>query len=42
VNVLNQPTTDPAEDGMVVIQDPAGGADAEKGSVVTITVARLS
>jgi beta-lactam-binding protein with PASTA domain len=41
VRVLDQPTSDPAEEGTVVEQDPVGEAEAEKGSVVTITVARL-
>jgi PASTA domain len=41
VNVVDEPTSDSAEDGTVVGQDPAVGTDAEKGSLVTITVARL-
>jgi beta-lactam-binding protein with PASTA domain len=42
VKAVDEPTADPSEDGTVVNQDPVGGAEAEKGSVVTITVARLS
>jgi beta-lactam-binding protein with PASTA domain len=42
VTVVDEPTADPAQAGTVVSQDPAGGAEAEKGSTVTITVARVS
>jgi serine/threonine-protein kinase len=42
VAVVDEPAADPARAGTVVGQDPAGGADAEKGSTVTITVARVS
>lgn len=42
VTVVDQPTSDPDQDGVVVDQDPPGGADAAKGSTVRITVARLS
>jgi serine/threonine-protein kinase len=42
VQVVDQPTSDVTEDGLVVAQDPPGGTQADEGSVVTITVARLS
>jgi serine/threonine-protein kinase len=41
VEVLDEPTDDPARDDVVVAQDPSGGARAEKGALVTLTVARL-
>jgi beta-lactam-binding protein with PASTA domain len=41
VNVVDQETADPAEDGVVLAQEPAGGMAAE-GSVVTLTVGRLT
>jgi beta-lactam-binding protein with PASTA domain len=40
VTVVDQPATDPAEGGTVIEQDPTAGSNAEKGAVVTITVAR--
>jgi beta-lactam-binding protein with PASTA domain len=39
--VLERPVSDPAEDGIVMRQSPAGGAPATRGSTVTITVGRL-
>jgi beta-lactam-binding protein with PASTA domain len=42
VNVVDEPTAEPSEDGKVVAQDPAGGTSVEKGSFVTLTVARLN
>jgi beta-lactam-binding protein with PASTA domain len=42
VTVVDQPTADPAQAGTVVSQDPAGGAEAERRSTVTITVARVT
>jgi len=42
VEVQDEPTTDPAQDGIVVGQDPAGGTQAAAGSTVTIVVARFS
>jgi beta-lactam-binding protein with PASTA domain len=42
VTVVDEPTADPTRAGTVVSQDPAGGAEAEKGSSVTITVARVA
>jgi serine/threonine-protein kinase len=41
VEVLDEPTDDPARDGTIVAQDPEGGVRAEKGALVTLTVARL-
>jgi eukaryotic-like serine/threonine-protein kinase len=42
VSVSDDPTDDPAEDGIVVAQDPPGGNRAEEGSTVVIFVARFS
>ena len=39
VTVVNQATVTPADDGLVIDQDPNGGTSAVKGSTVTITVA---
>ncbi len=39
--VVNQPVTEPANEGIVIRQSPAGGASAARGSTVTITVGRL-
>src|SRR5215218_10107992 len=41
VIVRDTATEDPAEDGIVVSQNPAPGAEAEPGSTVTIFVGRL-
>jgi serine/threonine-protein kinase len=41
VTVVDQPTSDPDQDGVVVEQSPEGGSSATKGSTVTITVARV-
>jgi beta-lactam-binding protein with PASTA domain len=41
VRVIDQETTDPTEDGVVLAQEPAGGT-ATEGSVVTLTVGRLA
>jgi beta-lactam-binding protein with PASTA domain len=41
VHVVDQETTDPTEDGIVLAQAPADGTAAE-GSVVTLTVGRLA
>jgi serine/threonine-protein kinase len=41
VRVVDQETTDPAEDGIVLAQEPAGGT-ATEGSVVTLTVGRIA
>ncbi|HYZ79561.1 MAG TPA: PASTA domain-containing protein [Gaiellaceae bacterium] len=42
VSVVDQPTADENEDGIVLDQDPAGGTRAPAGSVVTIFVGRFS
>ena len=41
VRVTDQPTLDPAEDGVVVGQTPLAGSRTAEGAVVTLTVARL-
>jgi beta-lactam-binding protein with PASTA domain len=41
VRIIDQETTDPTEDGVVLAQEPAGGT-ATEGSVVTLTVGRLA
>jgi len=41
VDVLERPTLDPTEDGLVVDQDPAGGTEADPGQAVTIVVLRF-
>jgi serine/threonine-protein kinase len=41
VRTIRQDTTDPLQDGIVLSQDPEGGAQAEPGSTVTITVGRV-
>lgn len=40
VRVTEESTADPAEDGLVRAQSPAGGTSAREGAVVTITIAR--
>ena len=42
VEIVDEPTSDVSQDGLVVAQDPQGGSRAEEGSVVTLTVARLA
>lgn len=42
VTVVDEPTSDPDEDGVVLDQSPAGGSSQPEGSTVTITVARFS
>jgi len=42
VHIVNQATTDPNQDGIVLSQTPAGGAQAKPGSSVTIIVGRVS
>ena len=42
VQVVEQPTTDPSQDGIVIDQDPAGGSQAPNGATVTIVVGRSS
>jgi beta-lactam-binding protein with PASTA domain len=39
--VIDSPTTDPAQDGLVVRQAPRGGGRAPSGSTVTLFVGRL-
>ena len=41
VRTIDQPTVDPAENGLVIKQSPAGGAQAPVGAQVTISVGRL-
>jgi beta-lactam-binding protein with PASTA domain len=41
VEVTEESTTDPTEDGVVVRQSPTGGSTTAKGAVITLTVARL-
>lgn len=41
VRVIDEPTADPAQDGLVIRQTPAGASSATRGAVVTLTVARL-
>jgi serine/threonine-protein kinase len=41
VQVTDEVTTDPDQDGLVISQAPAGGAKGEKAGTVTLTVARL-
>jgi serine/threonine-protein kinase len=41
VDVQDQDTTDPAQDGIVLSQDPGGGTKAKPGTTVTIVVGRL-
>ena len=42
VVVVDRPTDDSTQDGVVVDQSPSGSTDARQGSTVTITVARIS
>jgi beta-lactam-binding protein with PASTA domain len=42
VRVVDEPTIEPTEDGMVLQQSPAAGTSTREGSTVTITVARSS
>jgi serine/threonine-protein kinase len=39
--VIYQPVTDPSRDGIVLSQDPVGGAAATSNEVVTITIGQL-
>lgn len=41
VVTIDEPTTDPGKDGLVVGQDPRGGTEAQQGATVTLTVARF-
>jgi serine/threonine-protein kinase len=40
-SVTYQPVTDPSQDGIVIDQNPSGGADAKAGDIVIITVGQL-
>ena len=40
VQVVEQETADPSQDGIVIDQDPAGGTQAPQGATVTIVVGR--
>jgi len=42
VAVITDPVTDPSQDGIVISQDPAAGADAKAGEVVSIHVGQLT
>lgn len=42
VETVDEPTTDPGEDGLVLAQDPAAGTDAEDGTTVVLTIARFA
>jgi eukaryotic-like serine/threonine-protein kinase len=42
VAVVQDFVTDPSQDGVVISQDPAAGADAQAGEVVTIHVGKLA
>ena len=42
VAVITEPVTDPSQDGIVISQDPAPGADAKAGEVVSIHVGQLA
>jgi len=42
VHIVNQPVTDPTQDGIVLSQDPAGGTQAPPGTTVTIVVGKLT
>jgi beta-lactam-binding protein with PASTA domain len=41
VRVIDESTTDPAQDGLVLRQAPEGGSSAQGGAVVILTVGRL-
>lgn len=41
VQVIDEPVTDPAQDGIVLRQTPQGGSSAREGAVITLTVGRL-
>jgi serine/threonine-protein kinase len=42
VETVDEPTSDPGEDGLVVAQDPLPGTDAEDGTTVVLTIARFA
>jgi beta-lactam-binding protein with PASTA domain len=39
--IIFQPVTDPSQDGIVLSQDPVGGADATPNEVVSLTIGQL-
>jgi serine/threonine-protein kinase len=41
VHIVNQETTNPDEDGIVLSQEPAGGTQAPRGKTITISVGKL-
>ena len=41
-DTVDQETTDPSEDGVVLAQDPAAGSRAPRGSPVTIYIGRFT
>jgi beta-lactam-binding protein with PASTA domain len=41
VALIYQPVTDPAQDGIVINEDPAGGTSAAQNAVITLTVGQL-
>jgi eukaryotic-like serine/threonine-protein kinase len=42
VRIVNEETTDPTQDGIVLSQDPAGGSQAKPGTTVTIVVGKFT
>ena len=42
VRIVEQAVTDAGEDGVVLDQTPAGGAEVKRGATVTITVGKFS
>ena len=40
--VIFDPVTDPSQDGIVLSTNPAAGADAKAGEIVTIHVGQLT
>jgi beta-lactam-binding protein with PASTA domain len=42
VQVFDEPTDDPSQDGFVIDEQPAGGTKAPQGSLVTISVGRIT
>jgi len=42
VTTVDEPTSDPAEDGQVVGQSPSAGTERKPGALVTLRIARLS
>ena len=42
VQIVNQETVNPAEDGIVLSQNPEGGTQAPRGTTVTISVGKLT